>query len=235
MVKYYLAGYYLVQLQSNDAMNQASPQTFTCSSCIHEHLLAGWSYAWSATTQHEIDVVQEHFGLSQTQFQNLQSWADEKLLKGCIGWPSVFQNIETAFGYKNRFFQPTKNVALLALYVDHDFRNELLEIFKPASTQVGAIGLYQCLEKSIAEPQDADESLLSYDYIGIEISGDFHSFHCHQLADELVEKFGLTLNENGLFEDARNQAQVEAFLNADVTGCEPVPWGAAKVKCVKKW
>ena len=227
IVSYYLAGYYLVQMDKN------LPKIFTCSTCINKHLLGVWSYSWCSTTQNEIDEAQKRFNLSRTQFQNLQSWADEKFVNGSIGWANVFLNIEAALDYKERFFQKTENVFLLALYIGHDFRNDLLEFLKPSSTQVGKTGVYQCLEKSILEIQDPDEHLLGYDYIGIEVDGEFHSFHCHQLACELVEKFGLDLNGNGLFEDTWNQVQVEEFLNDTVTGCEAVPWGTAKVKLVK--
>lgn len=81
------------------------------------------------------------------------------------------------------------------------------------------------------EEQD-NEEFLGYDYIGIEVSGDFHSFHCHDLGKEFSEKFNLTINNYNLFESDINSKQVLNYLNNEKNGCSPVPWHIVKTKLV---
>jgi len=71
---------------------------------------------------------------------------------------------------------------------------------------------------------------IGFDLIGVESGGDFHSFHCHDLANELREKFGLELNEFGLIREMKNPQDVIDFMNDENNGFEPVPWYLVKVK-----
>jgi hypothetical protein len=70
--------------------------------------------------------------------------------------------------------------------------------------------------------------------IGIEISGDFHSFHCHDISTDLTERFGLTLNEYGLFEGAEDWKPIMDYMNDENNGFEPVPWFVCKTKLINE-
>lgn len=54
------------------------------------------------------------------------------------------------------------------------------------------------------------------------------------MAKDLSERFHLTLNQYGLFEDSPDWTSVKEYMNAEETGCEPVPWPVCKVKLVDK-
>ncbi|MCU4580255.1 hypothetical protein KTJ32_04475 [Acinetobacter gyllenbergii] len=232
---FYLAGYHLIQLKSANLFKNVPSRIFTCSSCINDHLVDRWSYSWVLKTQDEIQEIKSKLSLTNEQFHLLENWVNDLHQKNLLGWANVFQDIQTATQYKERFFKNHADIYLLSLYVDGDYRSDILEIFASSSEHVGEIGIYQCLKKGIREDCIPDEKLLGYDYIGLEVSGDFHSFHCHDLSKNLVEKFDLTLNEFGLFEEPSKSDQIEAFLNDNPNGFEAVPWGIAKVKLVNSW
>ncbi|OTG77994.1 hypothetical protein B9T33_14475 [Acinetobacter sp. ANC 5054] len=232
---YYFAGYYLLRLKRHALLNRANQFIRTCSSCINDHLISDWSYSCVKNAHFKIEDVQSQFNLSNLQLSNLRKWADQHSLQDQVGWNSLFYDIETALEYKHKFFEHCQNVHLLSMYIDEEYRQDILEIYKPAFPNIGEVGLYACLKKVIVEPEDTNELLLGYDYIGIEPGGDFHSFHCHHLADSLCEKFNLELNYNNLFDDSSRQSEIEDFLNDESSGLEAVPWGIAKVKLVKSW
>lgn len=66
--------------------------------------------------------------------------------------------------------------------------------------------------------------------IGVESGGNFHTFHCHNLANELGKKFGIELNEYGLIKEITNQKEIIDYMNDAENGFEPVPWYLVKVK-----
>ena len=86
------------------------------------------------------------------------------------------------------------------------------------------------LSKQINETQEG--KTIGYDLIGIELSGDFHTFYCHNMADELKSKFSLEINEYGLIKNCSDWKSLTDYMNNDETGCEPVPWFYVKVKLI---
>jgi hypothetical protein len=97
---------------------------------------------------------------------------------------------------------------------------------------MGEIGIRLTLLKQIAETENDSETLLGFDFIGLDISGDFHSFHCHDIGNKLETKFGLKLNNYGMFDNSILFQPVLDYLNDPQNGCEPVPWFVAKIKMV---
>lgn len=68
--------------------------------------------------------------------------------------------------------------------------------------------------------------LLGYEIVGAEQTLDFHSWHCHGYADELLAARGIRVNDVGLFAtmtDARDALQWMLALPADEAPA-PVPW-----------
>jgi len=94
----------------------------------------------------------------------------------------------------------------------------------------GNFGLRHNLIKRTEEGNDRNEELLGYDFIGLECDGSFHSFYCHDITKELIDKFSLTLNANGLFDRPERPVEITEYLNAPEAGVEPVPWYIVKVK-----
>lgn len=69
-------------------------------------------------------------------------------------------------------------------------------------------------------------TLLGYEVVGAEQTLDFHSWHCHGYADDLLAARGIGLNDLGLFPsltDARTALDWMTSLPADEAPA-PVPW-----------
>lgn len=228
--KYYLGGYYLTRLRPKNYGYETGSLIFTCSVCINDHILDIWSYSWTTDNNKELKEIKNNYKFSDHQIDEIRNWVDNKFNDNKIGFLNVFTDIETAFEYKNKFFSHLSDIKVFALYFDEDERADILEEFKPHTDKNGEIGLRMTLLKELKE-QD-NEELLGYDYIGIENGGSFHSFHCHDIGKELSDKFDLTLNKFGLFDNNLNSKQVLDYLNEEENGCEPVPWFIVKTKLV---
>jgi hypothetical protein len=230
-MNYYLGGYYLIKLHPITYGMDKGNIVYTCSDCINNNLVNTWSYSWTTQYDEQADLVKESLGISKEGITDIRAWVDNKHDENKLGWINVFMDIETALEYKNAFFSHLNDIKLMALYFDEDECNALVKEFKPQLESNGDIGLRQTVLKKIAE--DQNEPFLGYDYIGIELAGDFHTFHCHGLAKEFSEKFNLSLNKYGLFENNYNSQLVLDYLNDEDNGYEPVPWFIAKIKLVE--
>jgi hypothetical protein len=227
-MKYYLGGYYLIKLQPKEFGVDSKNLIYTCSNCLNNNLVDAWSYSWTAENDKQAIEAKEIFNLSDSQLISIRTWVDRKHNEDKIGGLNVFTDIETVIEYKAEFFSHLSDIKIIALYFDEAERKDLLEEFKPKSETFGEIGLRLTLLKEIEETES--EMFLGYDYIGIESSGDFHTFHCHDLSNEFPNKFKLSVNSFGLFENNNSSKQVLDYLNDETNGCEPVPWYIAKIK-----
>jgi hypothetical protein len=202
----------------------------TSSRCINEHLVNIWSYSWTKNKDKNVKEVKENFRISDKDIDLIRTWVDKNHDEDKLGWVNVFTDLNTALEYRATFFPHLSDIKVFALYFNERERANLLDQFKPHSKGMGEIGLRLTLSKGIEEKKN--DQFLGFDYVGIEFSGDFHTFHCHDLGGELTGKFEITLNEYGLFDSDKNSDQVLAYLNNEKNGCELVPWYVAKTKLV---
>lgn len=228
--KYYLGGYYLTKLVPKDFEPDKGSLLYTCSYCINDHLLDIWSYSWTTNNNKDLEEIKKNYQLSDTQIVEIRNWVDDKYNDNKIGWLDVFIDLETAYECKNKFFSHLSDIKMFALYFDQEEREAILKEFKSQSEKEGEFGLCLTLLKEMEE-QD-NEEFLGYDYIGIEVSGTFHSFQCHDLGKEFSKKFNLTINDYNLFDSDANSKQVLSYLNNEKNGFTPVPWHIVKTKLV---
>lgn len=228
--KYYLGGYYLTILKPKTYGDDKGSLIYTCSECINENIVDDWSYSWTTGNNRKINEVKNKYQFSDTQIEDIRNWVDNKHNENKLGWLNMFTDLETALEYKNNFFPHIHDIKVMALYFDETERKDILQEFKPQSEKNGEIELRLTLLKEIEE--NDKEKFLGYDYIGIEMGGSFHTFHCHGIGEELSDKFDLTLNKLGLFDSDINSKQVLDYLNDESNGHEPVPWHVAKTKFV---
>ena len=228
--KYYLGGYYLTVLKPKNFGVDKDAIIYTCSECINDNLVDAWSYNWAMGGDKQAKEAKENFQLSDSQINSIRTWVDNKHNENKLGWINVFTDLETAFEYKSNFFSHLNDIKVMALCFDESERADFLDKFRHQIEKMGEIGLRLTLLKGVEEADN--DKFLGYDYIGIEIGGSFHTFHCHDIGNELSSKFGLTLNEFGLFDSDINSKQVLNYLNDENNGCEPVPWFIAKTKLV---
>ncbi|GAB3935963.1 hypothetical protein [Larkinella terrae] len=224
----YLGGFFLIKLKPFDW--SPIPLVYTGSTCINDSMLATWSYRWVNERVEETRAAEELLGLNPAKVTAIRHWTDQKLTEGKVGYHQVFLDLKTAQEYRQRFFAHLDAVKLLAIYFDEPAADAIIEELRPKRANMGECGLYQMLSRKVPEAEDNDETTIGYDLVGIEQGGSFHSFHCHGIGPELVRKFGLTLNEFGLFDYCDDWKPVlDAFQNGEI-GAEPVPWFVAKVK-----
>lgn len=227
--KHYFGGYYLAKLAPVNFGSYNNAMIYTCSNCINDHLVDVWSYTWATGNDERAVEAKEIFQLSEDQIGLIRDWVDEKHNESKLGWINVFADLDAAMEYKQRFFSHLNDIKVFALYFNEAEREYILDEYKPRPG-MGEIGLRLTLLKGIEETDN--EKFLGFDYIGIELDGDFHTFHCHDLGEEFSTKFEVTLNEYGLFDSDKSSDRILAYLNDDSNGCEPVPWVVAKTKLV---
>ena len=145
--------------------------------------------------------------------------------------PAHFSDLKTLTEYKEKFFPNESEFEILSITFPETELNKTLELIKQTDSQLGEIGIYNNLKNKNVENHKSE--FLGYDIIGIEISGYFHSFHCHDLSSNLKEKFGLLINEFGLIENVSDWKKIMEYMNDQENGFEPVPWFYVKVNKIR--
>ncbi|ULQ61003.1 hypothetical protein K7I13_07050 [Brucepastera parasyntrophica] len=223
-MEYYLGGYYVMALVPQEYENYKNKLICSCSHCINKNLVKLFSGIFYLDEQDNNYAVK--YGRNNKNSKMIEKWVEDNYTNS-IRWPDVFLRKEYAEDF-NFFFDSFSEVKRFSIYFDENETNRLIKYFKPKNKSENEIGIYQILDKKIKE--NNDELLLGYDLIGMEISGDFHSFHCHSIEEELSNKFGIRINEYGLFDECSDWDPVLKALNNQEIGCEPVPWFVVKVK-----
>jgi hypothetical protein len=215
-------------------MKLGGNSVFTCSTCINDGFLGFWAYSWTTGNNDSIGEIKDDFQLDDQKIQSIRQWVDHAFDDKRIGWPSVFYDLETVQEYNHAFFGHILDKQIISVHFSEQEAAALLVDLKPQPGGFDPIGLFDGLQKKVPESHSNGETFLGFDIIGIEASGDFHSFWCHDMAKDLSERFHLTLNQYGLFEDSPDWKAVTDYMNEEETGCEPVPWYVCKVKLVEQ-
>lgn len=231
-MKYYFGGYYLIKPREANFGGIKNKKILTCSSCINDTLIDSWAISWATPIEPQTKLIREEFEINDEKLRDIQNWADKKLDEKRIGWLEVFSDLETIQEYSNKYFSHMKEKEILQILFPEDEREDFLTEFAPAKKEYGALGIYDNLNREIVEEQNESQITIGYDLIGVELGGNFHSFHCHDLATELGAKFGIELNEYGLIKEITNQKEIIDYMNDEENGFEPVPWYLVKVKKV---
>ena len=232
-MKYYLGAYYFIKLQKANYGSIKDTRIYTCSTYINNSYFDSWSITWSAVNNSDnVKEAKEEFNLTNSQITDIQSWADQKFEQKKIGWINTFKDYDVLSEYKNKFFSNVHEYLILSINFPETEKNDLLEEFSIKEKGIGAIGLWENLNRSTPEVPDESEVEIGFDLIGVELSGDFHTFHCHDLADELIQKFNIEINQYGLIAGEDNWEQIVKYMNDEENGFEPVPWFFVKVKMI---
>lgn len=224
-MKYYLAGFYLIQVRPIAYTGLQEQAVLTCSSCINTSLLDYFSRSWTSDAQ-DIQKAQSDFGIDLETISNIQDWTDQNDTAGKIGYSKVFNTLESAIEYHQKFFTHLDQVKLLGLYLPESEANRLIEDFKDENR--GEDGIRKILTKKELETDEGIE--IGFDLIGVEIGGNFHSFHCHYQASFLEDEFKVEVNNAGLIKTETKWEELIAYMNDEKSAVEPVPWYFAKVK-----
>ena len=169
-----------MQIQPIEFGSKKSQLVLTCSTCINNSLLDSWSFSWATLLKKaEIETKQMGLGIDNATIESVHKWTDIKYDdEKAIGWCNVFFNTESAITYYQTHFSHLKNIQLISLYFDKFEAQEIIAHFEPANPTQGTIGIVDMLQKRIDEDLNNEEKTIGYDLLGIELGGDFHTFHC---------------------------------------------------------
>ena len=226
---YYLGAYHLLKLKALDFGAFKGKKILTGSRCLNESYFDAWSLSWTEDVKHNLREAQQTFGITDREIRAIQAWADEVFNIDRLGWINTFGDKEILREYKDRFFAQAHDSEAIGIYFHEDAIEEFIQEFEPQSKETGSIGILNNLKQKM--PEQAEGEFIGYDLIGIEVSGDYHSFHCYDKASDLHEKFQLELNEYGLLKEVKSQDKVLAYANdPDQSQLPFVPWYLVKMK-----
>ena len=228
---YYFGGYYLLRPKPIVFGSDKGKLTQTTSACIND-ALDTWVYSWSIQSKKMQEQAKKDFQLDDSALTQIQAWADEKFELGKLQWIDTFPELQSALEFKHTFMSHLNDAHIYSIYLRATDSEALTNEFKSDQNNQAEFGLRQNLLRKIVENESLNEVLLGYDLIGVEIGGSYHSFYCNDATQELIDKFQLTLNENGLFDEVEDWTPVTEYLNDETNGFEPVPWYVAKTKRV---
>ncbi len=235
MERYYNAGYYLIKKHPIDFGIDNGKIVATCSGCINITAFDFWALCWTMQLDNK---DKSELGLNDQSIKQIQEWTEKRFYDGRIGYGNVFPDLKMALEFKDLFYKDRPEIEILAIDFSETETNNLIEDFAPGENagfnfNNGVFGLRDNLLKKNYETADTISDFLGFDFIGVECDGTFHSFYCHDITKELIDKFGLTLNEHGLFESIPDSDLIRDYLNSQETGLEPVPWYIVKVKKIR--
>jgi hypothetical protein len=231
MEPYYFGGYFLMKTKPFSYFSIQEEIVQTCSNCINICAFdVSWCLSWTEGTD---EVGKTELGLTDEKLGQIRKWTDKKFDEKTIKWGHALPDLETISTYKDLFFSDRDDITIYSMYLSKTDAEALIADFESEKIFQGQFGLRENLRKNIEEKDNLTEEFLGYDFIGVENHGSFHSFYCHNIRDELIDKFSLSLNENGLFDRIPNPDIVRKYLNDETTGLESVPWYIAKMKRLK--
>lgn len=231
METYYNGGYYLIKTVPIQYGEEENKVITSCSCCFNIHAFDFWCVSWMSDKNcHEkIDLE-----LTDEVFQEIQKWSDKRYYHGS----NVLPDLKTALEYKELFFKSRNDIKIYSIYFSEIDADLLISQFADKENnkffkyKFEEFELRKNLIIKTEETINEDENFIGYDFIGVEASGSFHTFHCHYLAQTLIDKFSLKLNEFGLFEEVIEPNIIREYLNEPNAPVEPVPWYIVKVKLV---
>ncbi|WP_289056126.1 hypothetical protein [Carboxylicivirga marina] len=185
---------------------------------------------WTIQKDEKEDIV-KNFNIDYDTIKHIHSWTDKMDIENEIGFPDLFYSIDSARQYRDSFFSHLKECMIIGIYLPQTEMDNLIKEFEPQGEKMGEIGLRYRLRKK--EIENDNGKLIGYDMIGIESGGGFHTFHCHDLYNDLKRDLEIEINENGLINSDSKWNELVDYMNDDDKGFEPVPWYFAKVKLIE--
>lgn len=223
---YFCAGYYLIIPKHERSIvngHAYTSRTWSVSRYIsYVYPDAEWGLSWWYSKRQFTKI--KNFRPDESTLQALQAWTEQEYKQGNYGYPGFFTSEAKALEFKKLFLASLPQVKLLGLFLHEQFYPAAL-----AQTQVQdsvAVDLYQLLQRRLPEPDDGTE--IGFDLLGIIDYGGYEPCSYHVLEAEYQQRFGVVLNEYGLFIN-----QSDCLLVADYTdqvADESALWLPFKVK-----
>lgn len=220
---FYFGGYHLIEgaVRSEWMAQDLLPQKiYTPFSCICEQHPDYIALPWVTASEESHKTYREKLQLSEEEYLEMQIYVEEAFNKEEYGWFSIFLDLNAARGFAQRFLRKIPNIKLMVLGVSNEFRQFLLQEYKPKNNQ-GVFGMYLALKSG--QVIDIHTGFRGFEVLGWNYF-EFHSFICNSLERNFVHELDITLNKNGLIDNWQDASRAANYTNDADTGAEPVVW-----------
>ena len=238
-MKFYVAGYYLIQgslkQEWMDKDNLLPEKIWSGSSHICQKIPDSWVLGWTSNrgdieVEHELERARAMTKLSLEDFSLAQKEFNELLRENQFGFPNVFMNSDVALEKYHQHFAAVPDLKLLGLglpetYLEQFFTQYSAEEFKPFSVNGVHLKLSQ---KKICDAK----GWIGYDLLGFD-GADYCSFLCGSMESEIYEKYGVRYNEYGMIAEFDQAERVsQAIASGEQTAEEGfwAPWLVFELK-----
>lgn len=224
-MKFYLGGYYLVKINKNDT--ETIPETiYTVTNCINILIPSLNGLKWVTSSSHDNKKIMDSIDIDENGFLLLQEWVSEKFDESEFTISGSFNRINIVKEFIKKFVIKKDNLKLLAIYLPEEYYSNFIDDNYEEGTQSDR-EISSVIKLKIEE--DNLGSTIGFDLLGYEIGGDFHSFHCHNLKSELIEKLKINFNQYELIANYQDAKKALGYINIE-GNAEPVRWDIWKVK-----
>lgn len=212
-----LAGYYIIsQKERQECMNDKviPNMVLSASRCICD-IYPDIDIIWNDSKKNK-EHYRKLLGLNIEEYKEMEIWVNESYECGRFGYPDVFNTLETAMEFCNKFLGSVTNLKIVGIALPHRYIDDFLE-----EQDDYEHGVYSNIKKSLIV--NPNGKVLGYEILGYEYGG-FHSYMCNGLEDDYLEKFDFKLNENGFISDLEEADIISEYTNEEIEGTEPVLW-----------
>lgn len=181
-------------------------QIISASNCLVPIIPANWAFNWQPERNLQDRLQQAaKFGILEENTLPLCQRITELEMQGKVGFDRTFFALETAREIVKEFIPATPDLMVLGIGLHHSYVENLLEVTGPGPT-----GIYDAI--SNIQPLSPGGENIGYDVTGYGRFGEFHSWMCGGLEEEVYQRFGFKPGKLGLFETYKEANQVATFI-----------------------
>lgn len=232
MVNYYLAGYYLIKLNSTSERATENGFIYSANDCINTNILGSCGLSRTEQKAYQQNEVLKKLDISTEQLAEAREWAATAFEAGTIAWSNVFNAVDSAREYYRSFFAHQDNVVLLALSFNEKEASELTDLFATWEN-IGTIGVAQNLSKKILSTGIDATTYLGFDIVGVELGGELLSPFCCNKITQFIHKAQSPLNQYGLWDTDDAFYNMLNDLIKQENNPEAVGWFVCRVDQIK--
>jgi len=216
-------GWYVVRLLERPASLGSGllpERVLTLSSCLTQFFPGSWAIEEASHSADARVAGARKLGLEVGRLPALTHEMSAATTAGELGRPCVWRSMEAARRAASRFGCASQDFALVELGVPVERADDLIAHTRP-SRGADRGGFYEHLSERRLIHTGGE--VLGWEPLGVEASGDFHSWLCNSLHDVAKVRLGVKPGAFGLLANEEAARAVDRMIAASV-GAEPVPW-----------
>jgi hypothetical protein len=179
-----------------------------------------WALEWvDVTDETRLDAL-TRLGISAEHLDDVITWVTQAQLSGRWKWPGLFDSLESARAFADRF-TPMSSPVIVGLGVRSSMRDEILSDHPDFPGRATA-GFVEVLREGSALSEGG--TTLGHEILGEEAGGGFHSWLCFNLEPLVRSALGVVVNEHGLISDWHEAIRAADLIRTEGSGAPPIPW-----------